>query len=268
MCTIGAVFSKKTAYVFKNRDLTKPTIGALPEIRTGKYKYIAFPRPRGGIWFGVNEYGIALTASDAHFIKKYPPQRNAGDKITAIYEDIIANSSTLGKAEKIVVDSFRKKIKVPDILIISDSKRASAYEYTPEKQAIQKATKSSILRANSFLVLKGAPDRKNDPSSYLRYKRIKELLSGKISLAKIKAALANHKNGPGENSICRHGRKKGEYTTQYSAIAEIAEKKIKVYYMANKKPCEGKWKSIEIQREIKSYPSCVWLSKRVKFNNG
>lgn len=52
----------------------------LAEIRTGKYKYIAFPGPKGGIWFGVNEYGIALTASDAHFIKKYPAQRNAGKK--------------------------------------------------------------------------------------------------------------------------------------------------------------------------------------------
>lgn len=246
MCTIGVVFSRKAIYIFKNRDLTKPTIGALPEIRTGKYKYIAFPRPKGGIWFGINEYGVAITASDAHFIKKYPAQRNAGEKITAIYEDIIANSSTLDKAEKIMVDSFRKKIKVPDMLIISDSDTANVYEYTPEKQAIQRATKRPMLRANSFLVLKGAPDRKNDPSSHLRYERIKWLLSGKISLAKIKAALADHENGPGENSICRHGRKKEEYKTQYSAIAEITAKKIAVYYIANKKPCEGEWEKIEI----------------------
>ncbi len=222
----------------------------LPEIRAGKCKYIAFPRPTGGIWFGVNEYGIALTASDAHTIKKYPPQRNAGDKITAIYEDIIANSFTLEEAEKIMVDSFRKKIKVPDMLIISNSKTASAYEYTPEKQVIQKATKSPMLRTNSFRILKGAPDRKNDPSSHLRHERIKELLSGKIYLAKIKAALADHENGPGENSICRHGRKKGEYNTQYFAITEITEKKITVYYVANKKPCEGEWESIEIQKAI------------------
>lgn len=234
MCTIGVVFSEKAAYVFKNRDLTKPTIGALPEIRTGKYKYIAFPRPKGGIWFGVNEYGVAITASDAHFVKKYPAQRDVGEKITAIYEDIIANSSTLDKAEKIMADSFRKKIKVPDMLIISDSKRASIYEYTPEKQAIQKATKSPTLRANSFCVLKGAPDRKKDPSSHLRRERISELLYGKISLAKIKAALADHESGPGENSICRHGVEKGEYTTQYSVIAEITANKIKVYYAANK----------------------------------
>ncbi len=133
MCTIGVVFSRKATYIFKNRDLTKPMKTGLPEIRAGKCKYIAFPRPTGGIWFGVNEYGIALTASDAHVIKKYPPQRNAGDKITAIYEDIIANSFTLEEAEKIMIYSFRKKIKVPDMLIISNSKTASAYEYTPEK---------------------------------------------------------------------------------------------------------------------------------------
>lgn len=250
MCTIGVVFSQRAVYVFKNRDLTKPTLGALPEIRTGKCKYIAFPRPKGGIWFGVNEYGVALTASDAHFIKKYPAQRGVGEKITAIYEDIIANSSTLGEAEKIMADSFRKKIEVPDMLIVSDSDTASVYEYTPEKQAIKRATKSPMLRANSFCVLKGAPNRKKDPSSHLRRERIEELLSEKISLVKIKTALADHKNGPGENSICRHGVKRGEYTTQYSAIAEITAKKIKVFYVANKKPCQEKWEKLEIQRYV------------------
>lgn len=248
MCTTGAVFSENAAYVFKNRDLTKIIKMGLPEIRKEKYKYVAFPRPTGGIWFGVNEHGIALTASDAHLIKKYPAQRNAGDKITAIYEKIIANASTLKEAEKIMADSFRKKIKVQDMLIIADENTAVAYEYTPEKQAVQRATKAPMLRANSFLVLPGVPSIKADPSSHLRYGREKEMLSGWASLELVKKTLSDHKNGPGENSICRHGTKKGEYTTQYSAIAEITAKKITVYYVANGKPCEGKYETITLLR--------------------
>ena len=248
MCTIGVVFSEDMTYVFKNRDLTETVEMDSPEIRKGKYKYIAFPRPEGGIWFGANENGIALTASDAHTIRKYLPQKGAGDKITAIYEDIIANSSTLKEAEKIMVNSFKKQIKVPDMLIITDSKKATVYEYTPEKQEIQRKTKGAILRANSFLVLKGALDRINDPSSHLRYERAKQMLSGKINLAQIKKTLRDHKNGPSEFSICRHGKEESEYTTQYSVIAEIKNKTINICYLANKNPCAGAYKKITLKR--------------------
>ena len=250
MCTTGIAFSKNATYVFKNRDLVETLKMKPPEIRKGKCAYVAFPRPTGGIWFGVNEKGIGLTASDAHTMRKYSAQRNAGDKITRIYEDIIANASTLKEAEKIMTDSFKKTIKVPDMLIITDSKKASAYEYTPEKQVIQRKTKGALLRANSFLVLKGAPDRKEDLSSYLRYEREKEILSEKISLAQIKKVLRDHVNGPGENSICRHGMKKGEYMTQGSAIVEIKKRIIAVYYIANKNPCISEYTRIQLVRNI------------------
>ncbi len=245
MCTIGVVFSENVTYVFKNRDLIETVKMDSPEIRKGKYKYVAFPRPKGGIWFGVNEKGIALTASDAHTIRKYPEQKDAGDKITAIYEDILATASTLKEAEKIMVNFFKKQIKVPDMLIIADSKKATAYEYTPEKQAIQRKTSCAMLRANSFLVLEGASDRIKDSSSHLRYERAEHLLSGKITLAHIKKTLRDHQNGPGENSICRHAKKSGEYTTQYSAIAEIKNKTINIHYIANKNPCAGAYKKMK-----------------------
>ncbi len=248
MCTIGVVFSGDVTYVFKNRDLPETVKMDSPEIRKGKYKYLALPRPKGGIWFGVNENGIALTASDAHTTKTYPEQKNAGDLITSIYENIIANSSTLKEAEKIMVTSFKKQIKVPDMLIITDSKKASAYEYTPEKQIIQRKTKGAILRANSFLVLEGALERIKDSSSHLRHERAKQMLSGKTSLADIKKTLRDHKNGPAENSICRHGKEESEYTTQYSVIAEIKDKTINIYYIANKNPCAGTYKKITLKR--------------------
>ena len=248
MCTTGIAFSKNATYVFKNRDLVETLKMKPPEIRKGKCAYVAFPRPTGGIWFGVNEKGIGLTASDAHTVRKYPVQRNAGDKITRIYEDIIANASTLKEAEKIMTDSFKKTIKVSDMLIITDSKKASAYEYTPEKQVIRRKTKGALLRANSFLVLKGAPGEKEDPSSHLRYGREKELLSEKISLAQIKKVLRDHVNGSGENSICRHGMKTGEYTTQGSAIVEIKKNIINIYYVANKMPCDSEYIQITLAR--------------------
>ena len=250
MCTTGVVFSDKATYVFKNRDLTETVKMGLPEIRAGKNRYIAFFRPAGGIWFGVNEKGIALTASDAHTIRKYPEQKEVGNKIACIYESIVANASTIEEAEKIMVDSFRKNIKVPDMLIISDSKTAVAYEYTPKKEAMQRETEGALLRTNSFKVLPGAPDENKDPSSHLRFRREKELIRGVCSSEQIKKLLRDHENGPGENSICRHGIKKGEYTTQYSVIAEIKDTVIDVYYVANNMPCREEYKKITLKRSV------------------
>ncbi len=249
MCTIGVAFSLNATYVFKNRDLNRNVLMDDPEIREGKHKYVAFPRPGGGIWFGVNEMGVALTASDAHVTLKYPVEKDAGDKITRIYEDIVANASTLKEAEEIMTGSFRKMIKVPDMVIVTDPREACAYEYTPEKQAIVRRVRGGLVRANSFLVLKGALCRKNDMSSHLRYERAREMISKRISHAQVKKMLRDHKSGPGENSICRHGKKEGEYTTQYSAITEIKKRVIDVYYVGNKNPCMGEYKKIRIRRK-------------------
>lgn len=248
MCTIGVAFTDDATYVFKNRDLTEKQVMSDPDLRVGKHKYLAFPRPTKGIWFGINERGIALTASDAHTIKSYPPQENAGDMITSIYENIIANSSTLEEAEKLMVHSFTKTIELPDILIIADSKKAIAYEYTPEKQAIERKTAGILLRTNSFLILNGAPGKNIDPSSHLRYERELGLLKDKITLQQIKKTLKDHKNGPSENSICRHGKEKHEYTTQYSVIAEIKGTELNVYYIANDYPCRSEYKKIALSK--------------------
>lgn len=248
MCTIGVAFTEDATYIFKNRDLTEKQLMSEPEMRLGKHNYIAFPRPTKGIWFGINEHAIALTASDAHTKKTYPEQENAGDIITSIYENIIANSANLKEAEKIMVESFRRLINVPDMLIIADTKTAIAYEYTPEKQALEKKTTGTILRANSFLILSDAPEKKDDPSSHLRYERESELLKEEITLHWIKKTLSDHKNGPGENSICRHGKEKGEYTTQYSVIAEVKKDIIHIYYTANNHPCRSAYKRIELKR--------------------
>ncbi len=249
MCTIGVAFSLNATYVFKNRDLSQKVLMDGPEIREGKYRYVAFPRPGGGIWFGVNEMGVGLTASDAHVTKNYPVQKDAGDKITRIYEDIVGNASTLKEAEEIMTGSFKKMIKVPDMVIVTDSRKACVYEYTPEKQAIVRKVKGGLLRANSFLVLKGASCRKKDLSSRLRYERAREMIFKRISLAQVKKMLRDHKNGPGENSICRHGKKEGEYTTQYSAVAVIKKRVIDVYYVENENPCMGEYEKIRIRRK-------------------
>jgi hypothetical protein len=96
-------------------------------------------------------------------------------------------------------------------------------------------------RTNRFVVL----DALNDPadlSSYCRYVRCTQLLQGKAGALTADDLIGfsmDHTNGPGPNSICRHGAHYREETTQSAQVAEIdaaSPKKSRVF-LALGKPC-------------------------------
>lgn len=246
MCTIGAVINKKTI-LFKNCDLIKITHFYNPEVRQGKYKYIAFSRKgRPGIWAGINEKRLGIVAADAYTKDKYKLKPHTANKIFKAYEKLVADFPNLKTGEKFLKNYYLRKIRVPDLIIIADKKSAEVIEFTPPNKWITKKIKKGFLvRSNHFILSAGAVKREDDLSTYIRYETAYNLLSKiKTLINGIKNLSKNHQSGPGINSICRHGKKNG-YKTQASTIM-VADKKISAYYIINQFPCRGKYKKITL----------------------
>ena len=89
--------------------------------------------------------------------------------------------------------------------------------------ATQVVRDAVAARSNRFVVLKELA-RDDDLSSICRYVRCMELLEankGKITLEKMIEFSQDHANGPGPNSICRHGNHFSEETSLSSMAMEI-----------------------------------------------
>jgi hypothetical protein len=87
----------------------------------------------------------------------------------------------------------------------------------------------------------------NDPadvSSYCRYIRTQQLLLdhlGRLSPDLMRRFSQDHSNGPGPNSICRHGRHYEEETSQSAMVVELTNESPRKcnFWIALGKPCHA-----------------------------
>ena len=103
-------------------------------------------------------------------------------------------------------------------------------------------------RSNCFVLLK-ALNRADDLSSICRYTRCMQLLNGhrgKITSEKMIEFSMDHANGPGPNSICRHGTHFSEETSLSASVMEINGKNPEQsrITIALGKPCHA-WRAQE-----------------------
>lgn len=243
MCTIGAILGE-SLLLFKNRDLTHGKPNPPPEVREGKYRYLGFGREKGiGTWAGINEKGLGLVASDAHTTKKYQSPKNASDLVFGAYEKALSEKRSASSAKKSLIE-FYGGLKLPDIVLVADRKRAIVIEYSPERRRLEGIRAGFVVRTNNFIIAPGAKPREDDPDTYLRYERARALLSSDSSIGGVKALCRDHASGPSLNSICRHSEK--GYNTIYSAIMQASEN-ISAEYLANEHPCAGEYKKIVLE---------------------
>ena len=239
MCTIGAVYGGKELILFKNCDMVKKGKFYRPKKRKGKYEYLAFTRKgRPGLWAGINEYGLGIVAADTYTKKEYKAKKSVVDEIFRGYEKAIADFKTTDEAVKFLKKFYKSRIKiVPDLLILADRKKATAFEFTPpNKFGLKSVSKGFVLRTNQFKILGGGKNRKEDPESHIRFANALALLKKDSSVKGIERLCRNHRSGPGKCSVCRHG-KKGGYKSQASAIM-VAGKGVKAHYIINGFPCK------------------------------
>ena len=112
-----------------------------------------------------------------------------------------------------------------------------------DRVALQVVKSGIASRANSFVVMKDLNDP-SDVSSYCRYVRSQQLLkenAGRLTPDLMKQFSQDHLNGPGPNSLCRHGEHYLEETSQSSMVVEIdpSTSEETRLWLALGKPCQA-----------------------------
>jgi hypothetical protein len=265
MCTIGAVFPKKSGMIiFKNRDLVGKKTNPEPRVVKGKkWDYLKFgvdaKNEKPGVWTGVNAKGVGIVGADGNSLLNFAGEAYAkGEKTWETYEEVLANAGSAREAYKLVIDSYEDMNigGTGDIVLIADPKGAVVLEYLPHMWGVEFIRdRPYVVRTNFFQVMQHLrPSRDTNGlhlSSHLRFERAMQMLSpksGDLDVEDIKRLCQDHANGPSAQSICRHGGE-GEYRTLCSAIMEVQNEKIVAHYVMNQNPCQATYKTLSAARQ-------------------
>jgi len=130
----------------------------------------------------------------------------------------------------------------PGNLEFADACSAMLIEGSYDRTAALKVVDDVAARTNRFVLLNELNDP-DDLSSYARFVRSMQLLNrnkGRVTVEKMKQFSMDHENGPGINSVCRHG-KYWQETSLSSAIMEIRvpDPSVSRMHVALGKPCHA-----------------------------
>ncbi len=137
----------------------------------------------------------------------------------------------IGLEQSNVVDATRvvmsellvSPMATPGNIEFADAKQAYIIEGSYDRIAVKRATDTVEARSNRFITLEYM-DKKDDVSSICRYYRVLELLGpkkGKITFDDMIQVSMDHGNGPGPNSICRHGSHFSEEISLAAMVMEV-----------------------------------------------
>lgn len=114
----------------------------------------------------------------------------------------------------------------PGNLEFADPHEAYLIEGSYDRIAVKKVVDDVDSRSNMFITLQYL-NKKDDVSSQCRYWRTQEILQakkGKVTLQDMVAISMDHANGPGPNSICRHGTDFHEEISLSAMVMELNSK--------------------------------------------
>jgi hypothetical protein len=162
--------------------------------------------------------------------------------------DGLAKATAMEAANYIAGRLTANPTATPGSIEFVDAGAGVIIESSYDRLAIQVVKSGIASRANSFVVLRELNDPA-DVSSYCRYVRTQQLLMenwGELTPAMMAQFSQDHANGPGMNSICRHGQHYLEETSQSAMVVEIAAAKPKEtrFWIALGKPCHA-WQNRE-----------------------
>ena len=200
-----------------------------------------------GLKMGVSELGvvagtnIARTAELASRAVDTTEMR-ALDRIQLAREGLL-KSSALEAANFVAGRLAENPTATPGNIEFVDSTTGVIVEGSYDRVALHVVRSGIASRANSFVALRELNDPA-DASSHCRYVRTQQLLSdhrGRLTPDRMKQFSQDHTNGPGPNSICRHGTHYEEETSQSSMIVELesANPAQTRFWIAMGKPCHA-----------------------------
>jgi len=230
---VGKATSNGKAFLLKNRDhryYEDNTISVFQVMKTADQNVIASVTVAGStsVKMGINRYGLAVCSNTGPtnenvLTELEPNQLSRGEVLKEALACTSAKDAvkyTLGR----LVDS---QMQIPGILFLVDAHNIYVIE-ADHTFAVIHITDGCIVRANRFLVVENNDTSvEKEISSICRYLRGKQLLkenNGQIDREKILAFSVDHKNGPYNNSICRHDRNQKESPTVSAGIMEMDSK--------------------------------------------
>lgn len=204
---------------------------------------------------GLNDKGVA-TGSNISRTKeltqkgteKDSVQIKALDRGALMREGLEKGRNALEASQAILPGLLESPMSTPGNIEFADAREAVIIEGSYHELATEIVRDDIAARSNCFVLLK-ALNREDDLSSICRYIRCLQLLGehkGKITSEKMVEFSMDHANGPGPNSICRHGTHFAEETSLSAAVMEINGKnpeKSKIA-IALGKPCHA-WRAKE-----------------------
>lgn len=183
-----------------------------------------------GFKMGMNDKGVMSGCNNAKTVEWRT--RNESGVIDAaaaraldrvqLERDGLEYNSALEAAQAIAASLAESPMSTPGNIQFADSKQAWILEGSYDRLAMKFFSEGVDSRSNMFGVLTDLNDPE-DLSSINRYIRTQQLLKrniGEIDVQKMIEFTMDHENGPGPNSICRHGSHYVEETSQSSAVME------------------------------------------------
>jgi hypothetical protein len=194
---------------------------------------------------GINDRGVATGTNIARTTelrqrKVSTSQERALDRVQ-LSRDGLEFDTALDAGNHVVARLSGSPMATPGNLEFIDSTLAYIIEGSYDRLAVQFVRRGTGTRTNRFVLLEALNDPE-DLSSYCRFVRATQLLQAKAGALAAEDFIGfsmDHANGPGPNSICRHGTHYREETTQSAQVAEIdavdpAKSRV---FLALGKPC-------------------------------
>ncbi len=180
-----------------------------------------------GAKMGLNDKGVAVGTN----IARTEELRERKAKLTTIRaidraqlaREALERSSAVDAAEWVISRVVRNPMGTPGNMQFVDKDQAIIIECSYDRYAIEVVKEGVAARSNSFVLLKEL-NQWDDVSSHARYVRAQQLMRenfGKITADSMRSFSVDHENGPGPNSICRHGSHYSEETSLSAAVIEI-----------------------------------------------
>ena len=204
-----------------------------------------------GIKMGVNTLGVAAGTNIVRTteLRERNRERTVGttemralDRIQLAREGL--QKASAFEAATIISGRLAKQpAATPGNIEFVDSRTGVIVEGSYDCVALHVVQSGAASRANAFVALRDLNDPQ-DESSRCRYARTQELLTehrGKLTPSLMKEISQDHFNGPGPNSICRHGTHYEEETSQSSMVIELEREDPGQtrFWIAMGKPCHA-----------------------------
>ena len=200
-----------------------------------------------GLKMGVSDLGIAVGTNIARTVelgkrKVDTTQMRALDRVQLAREGL-QKETALEAANYVLARISENPTATPGNIEFVEATTGVIVEGSYDRVALQVVKSGIASRSNSFVVMKDLNDP-SDVSSYCRYVRSQQLLkenAGRLTADLMKQFSQDHLNGPGPNSLCRHGEHYSEETSQSSMVVEIdpTNPKETRLWIALGKPCQA-----------------------------